>query len=160
MVKKCNVCFIEKEINEFYKHPKMSSGYLNKCKDCNKKQSKHWRLLKIDKYKEKDNQRYRFGINRIFSNRYLLLKNRCEKGSYGKKVRVTGMEYLSKEDFIKWCYEEKNYKHFISIYNTWVQNDFDRKLSPSIDRIDNNKSYTSDNIQWLSISDNIKKYYS
>lgn len=33
-MKQCIKCGKEKEINEFYIHPKMGDGHLNKCKEC------------------------------------------------------------------------------------------------------------------------------
>lgn len=78
--------------------------------------------------------------------------------SNGKSYKVTGQEFLSKEEWISWCYEKDNYKKFIEIYNNWVKNDFEEKLSPSIDRIDNKKSYVLGNLQWLSKSENCSKY--
>ena len=39
-MKKCFKCNIEKPIEDFYPHPRMTDGHLGKCKDCTKKDSK------------------------------------------------------------------------------------------------------------------------
>lgn len=153
--KKCIKCKITKLLTEFYKHPDMPDGTVNKCKECNKKENKlNWH----SKRKEKllyDQNRHRYSIQRIFNHRYAGIGVRCR--GVGKICKVTGMSYLSKQEWNDWCYESYNYEKFIEIYKNWVDSGFTHKLSPSIDRINNNLGYTKDNLQWLTQSNNSSK---
>lgn len=157
--KECFKCNIIKPLSEFYKHPEMADGTVNKCKDCNKKDNvENWhekRPLKI----QYDLTRYRYSVQRIFDNRYNGIKQRClGQRSNGKKYRVYGSKFLAKVEWNKWCYESNNFKRFMELYAQWVAADFDEKLSPSIDRINNGKCYVEKNLQWLTKSENSSKY--
>lgn len=56
-MKPCFKCNQEKPLDQFYKHPKMADGHVNKCKECNKKDVNLNRVDKLDYYREYDRKR-------------------------------------------------------------------------------------------------------
>ena len=54
-------------------------------------------------------------------------------------------------------YIKKYTFNYIILYKNWVENNFDKKLSPSVDRINNNVDYKIENIQIITVLDNLKK---
>tara|TARA_R110002153_G_scaffold269609_1_gene435327 strand:- start:436 stop:900 length:465 start_codon:yes stop_codon:yes gene_type:complete len=57
-MKKCFKCGAEKPLTDFYKHPQMLDGTVNKCKDCNKRDVKENRKINADYYREYDAKRF------------------------------------------------------------------------------------------------------
>jgi hypothetical protein len=56
-LKTCRECGKDKSLAEFYKHPKMLDGHLNKCKACVKARVKTHRSENISKIREYDRSR-------------------------------------------------------------------------------------------------------
>lgn len=57
--KVCKKCGCEKPLDDFYKHPRMADGHLNKCIECTKEDVTRNRQLRIDYYREYDRMRSR-----------------------------------------------------------------------------------------------------
>ncbi len=129
--KKCSICKVDKPITEFYKNKSKNDGFSTECKLCDKKRVKEY-------YQSYD------GIcARIYS---------CQKRAC--KVRVMDEPSYTKEEFINWL---KSNKIFNELYKLWVLSDFDKKQKPSVDRLDDYKTYSFDNIQVLTWEQNDKK---
>jgi hypothetical protein len=55
--KKCFKCNAVKLLEEFYKHPNMPDGHVNKCKECNKNDATTHRNKNLEKVREYDRAR-------------------------------------------------------------------------------------------------------
>lgn len=156
--KTCSKCGEKKEVSNFYTHPETSDGYLNKCKECAKKDAILNRKNKNTYYKNYDKGRYQNNTERLFRHKYYMMKQRVLGKNKKHKYTVVGKNLCSLNDFLSWCYSKNSMNQFIPIYQKWKDNKFVKKLSPSIDRINNNLGYEINNLQWLTQSNNSKKY--
>jgi len=62
-----------------------------------------------------------------------------------------GFPILPKEQFYDWALSDSQ---FVQLFSVWEASRFDRRLTPSIDRINPDRGYESDNIRWLTHSEN------
>lgn len=65
-----------------------------------------------------------------------------------------GKELLDRQVFYDWSKQNEAFK---TLYQQYIDSGRDKKLVPSIDRIDTEKGYTIDNIQWITFSENCRK---
>lgn len=144
-------------LSVFHKNDQMANGHLNQCPDCK------WRYDNVgyeyqrpDDYWKKYHKKYRReNIEGIWRLRYEDMKKRVNGAKQNHKG-AEGKRLCSKEVFLEWC--ENNRDEFESIWQQWKESGYERKLSPSIDRIDNDKGYFPDNMQWITVSENASKH--
>lgn len=146
-MKICKDCKKEKQESDYY-------GVQGECKECTKKRVRKNTKEKKSYYVEYDKKRQKENIKRMWSHRYLGIKQR----TLGKGSHLTSAykkDLMTKKEFFEWCQSTK--KTFEKLKKQWQKSGYQRKFAPSIDRIDNTKGYIAGNLQWLTLSENIKK---
>lgn len=105
MFKVCFKCGLTLSLDNFYKHPQMADGTVNKCKDCNKKDVSNNYRKNIVHYAKYEKARGNHSKNRKWSD-----------GDFGKKQsirqktrRAIESGKILKKDFCERC-GEKNLK--------------------------------------------------
>lgn len=62
---------------------------------------------------------------------------------------------LSKDEFTAWL--GIHYMTFDRLFRAWEESGYERRLSPSVDRIDSSKGYTTDNMELVTNSVNCSR---
>ncbi len=62
-----------------------------------------------------------------------------------------GKTLLPRKEFYEWAIV---HPEFWKLYNVWVENGYDRKLTPTVNRVNPNLGYSFNNIEWLTHSEN------
>ena len=125
---KCCTCKNKKEKDEFYR---LHGGYTPQCKECF-----------IGK-KRKRERTPRGLLRKIFAQQKRSSKER------GHTLPVYTIDEL-RERYI-------GHPYFVSLYNNWVESDYNSKLIPSFDRVDDTLGYSFDNIVVSTWGENNKK---
>jgi hypothetical protein len=154
-MKTCFKCDRQLDIEEFYRHPQMGDGRLNKCKKCTKADVQQNYARHREQFQEYDKQRQREDFTRIFGHRYDGILERVEGRS--RKYRVTGSTACTREEFLSWARHPQNFKVFFRLWIDWRRSGYTRRLTPSIDRVNGLGTYSLDNLQWLTVSANSSK---
>lgn len=82
---------------------------------------------------------------------YRNMLSRISGVQWKKNHLYKGKELLNKEDFYDFSYKDQQ---FNKLFDEWVISGYQRKLSPSVDRIDSSKGYLIGNIRWITHSEN------
>lgn len=82
------------------------------------------------------------------------MRQRVEGRNKTQISSAKGKDIVSRDEFVAWGLAHPEY---LRLHAEWVKSGYARHLSPSIDRIDPDKGYTFDNMQWLTTPQNIAK---
>jgi len=65
-----------------------------------------------------------------------------------------GKYLLPRDEFYDWA---KSDPMFHKLFSDWEKSEYERKLTPSVDRIDSDKGYYINNIEWVTHSENSRR---
>lgn len=89
-------------------------------------------------------------IMRIYRN----MKSRVEGVQRLKAHLYAGKSLLPKDKFYTWALGSNE---FHRLFREWVESGYNRKLAPSVDRLDSSRGYELDNMQWVTHSENSRR---
>lgn len=155
MEKICTCCKTIKSYEQFAVNKRTPTGRYYVCRKCTYQKYK-------GRHKQKPHMEYK--------KRWALKRNRSENGKlramFAKLKFRNKTEMLATARYVKINYTYEDYrKHmyentkFKEIYDNWVQGNYQRIDTPTTDRIQDKIGYTIENIQCLSLVDNINKYH-
>lgn len=97
--------------------------------------------------------KYEKSVNGFLMRLYRNMTERVDGTQRKKKHLYYGKSILPKEEFYKYA---KNSKEFNKMFKVWENSNYNRKLTPTIDRINVDLGYELDNMRWLTHSENSK----
>lgn len=135
-MKLCKGCKKEKLPSEFYPSKGNSDGRTGKCKEC----------IKLDvKNNKEDYDLTEKGVIRVIY--------KTQVGN--SKKRGHPSPGYSKSELALWMYKNG----FKVLFDSWVDSGYQKDKKPSVDRIDDYKHYSLDNIRLVTWLDNRLKQY-
>jgi hypothetical protein len=93
-------------------------------------------------------RKYEYSARAIILRRYRDMRARVEGRGIHKDGPWQGLDIMSKAHFVEWALLDKS---FNDVYSNWEQCAFNPSQVPSIHRIDSNKGYIRDNMEWLPV---------
>ena len=133
--------------------------------ECHLEYRRLWHKKNGDKVRENGRKRYHNGGKSYYAKyektptgflmrKYRNMQSRILGIQKLKAHLYKGKTLLGREEFYEWANTSKT---FWNLYNEWEKSGYDRKLCPSVDRIDSKKGYTLENMEWITHSENSRR---
>lgn len=111
-----------------------------KNKDAVRRRNKAWRQPNAG-YRRNYESKYSHTPRGKIRLMYNAIQNRTRHVASYQHRELT----FTRLEFIQWV--ESNYAHYMRLFTKWRLSNYNRRYSPSVDRVDNTKGYTLQNIQ-------------
>lgn len=85
---------------------------------------------------------------------YRNMKSRTSGVQKQKFHLYKGCSLLPRNEFYNWA---KSSEVFHELFHLWEISEYERRLTPSVDRIDSSKGYSIDNMEWVTHSENSRR---
>lgn len=95
--------------------------------------------------------KYEKTVNGFLMRKYRNMQSRVSGVQKLKSHLYKDLYLLPRNEFYAWANWNKE---FWNLYNKWVESNYNRKLCPTVDRIDSNKGYLLENMRWVTHSEN------
>jgi len=99
-------------------------------------------------------KRYEKTPNGFLVRLYRNMKSRINGIQLTKFHLYAGKELLDKEEFYIWA---KNSSKFWELFKEYEDSNYDRKLAPSVDRVNSKLGYNINNMEWVTHSENSRR---
>lgn len=103
-----------------------------------------------NKHTHKYEKTHRGFLMRLYRN----MQSRIEGVQRTKAHLYSGLNLLAREEFYCWAMSDPT---FYTLFENWKQSGYERKLTPSVDRIDSSVGYTLDNMEFVTMSENSRR---
>lgn len=144
---KCATCYIEKPESSFSNNPQNKNGLFSSCKECKNVMQKEYRA----RIKNRTTHKYEKTKNGFLVRLYRNMKSRINGTQKKKSHLYFGKSILPKDTFYEWA---NNSLLFNKLYSDWATSGYNRKITPTVDRINPEIGYEIHNMRWLTHSEN------
>jgi hypothetical protein len=149
-MKICSCCKNEKELKCFRSNKARPDGLGVYCRDCERVKQKIYRKDRTGEYSKKYEKTKVGFLMRLYRN----MLSRISGVQKEKYDLYKGKTILDKPTFYEWA---NNNPQFHILFDNYELSGYDRKLAPSVDRIDSNIGYSIDNIEFITHSENSRR---
>lgn len=144
--KRCYKCREWKDLSLFNKSPKLSGGVAKLCRNC---YNNHAAVIKAERSRKRRlKNSFSKDIEYYIRSRFYAITSRCKRKN---------IDYNITADFLLKLWKKQNgvcYYTNLEMNNSMKQDGFQCWNSPSLDRVDPSKGYTTDNVVWCIFSVN------